>query len=185
MTYLDKQIQDLIQKTKRVLPDYFNSCLRQRLANGIGSTTDYTNVEDLENALMNARWCRWVDNNGVLSPGCNAVITTDIHGHHGMLDLAEFDPDDVCHFNDFKNTGFLSLCIKTDKRKYVGFTILISGPEEGLGEVMYTFHPGYPVPASTFKAGEVNEKTGKVYKDGDEITVAEAMKLGFKHVKAE
>lgn len=50
---------------------------------------------------------------------------------------------------------------------------------------MYTFHPGNPVPASTFKAGEPNEKTGKVYKDGDEITVAEAMELGFKHVKAE
>lgn len=185
MTYFDKQIQDLIQKTKKVLPDYFNSCLRQRLADGIGSTTDYTTVEDLENALMKAHWSPWVDRTGVLAPGCRAVITTDIPGHHGMLDLADFKQDDVCHFNDFKKTGYLSLCINTDMRKDVGFIILIIGPEDGLGEVMYTFHPGNPVPASTFKAGEPNEKTGKAYKDGDEITVAEAMKLGFKHVKAE
>lgn len=185
MTYFNKQIYDLIQKTKKVLPDYFKSCLQQRLATGIGSTTDYTTVEDLENALMTANWSPWIDTAGVLAPGCRAVITTDISGHHGMLDLADFNPDDVCHFNDFKKTGFLSLCINTDKRQDVGFTILISGPEEGLGEVVYTFHPGNPVPASTFKVGDVHEETGKAYKDGDEITVAEAMKLGFKHVKAE
>lgn len=185
MNYFNKQIYDLIQKTKNALPGYFNSCLKQRLSNGLGSTTDYTSVEDLEKALMNANWSPWIDSTGVLTPGCSAVITTDIHGHHGMLNLSDFSPDDACHFRDPKNTGFLSLCIKTDKRQDVDFTILIIGPEEGIGDVMYTFHPGNPVQASTFKSGETNEKTGKTYKDGDEITVAEAMNLGFKHVKAE
>lgn len=51
---------------------------------------------------------------------------------------------------------------------------------------MYTFHTGNPVPASTFKSGELNEEgQKKAYKDGDTITVGEAKELGFKHVKAE
>ena len=144
MNYFNKQIYDLIQKTKNALPGYFNSCLKQRLSNGLGSTTDYTSVEDLEKALMSANWSPWIDSTGVLTPGCSAVITTDIHGHHGMLNLSDFNPDDVCHFRDPKSTGFLSLCIKTDKRQDVDFTILIIGPEEGIGDVMYTFHPGNP-----------------------------------------
>ena len=103
-----------------------------------------------------------------------------------MLDINRFTDDTVCHFRDFKNTGFLSLCMKTGQRERVGYTILIVGPEDGIGDCMYTFHPGNPLPASTFKSGEVNEEgQKKLYKDGDTITVKEAKALGFKHVKAE
>lgn len=183
---VNEYVRNCIQKTKTKVPYYFGKCLQQRLKNGIGSTTDCKTVEEMEAKLMSADWSPWIDNEGVLSPCCKAFFTEDISGYHGMLDINQFPDDALCYFNDFKKTGFLSLCMKTDKRERVNFTILIIGPEEGIGECMYTFHPGNPVPASTFKSGELNEEgQKKAYKDGDTITVKEAKELGFKHVKAE
>ena len=179
-------VRNCIQKTKTKMPDYFEKCLQQRLKNGIGSTTDCETVEEMEAKLMSAKWYPWIDAEGVLSTRCKGFLTDDITGYHGMLDINQFPDDAVCYFNDFKKTGFLSLCMKTDQRERVDFTILITGPEGGIGDCMYTFHPGNPVPASTFKSGELNEEgQKKAYKDGDTITVGEAKELGFKHVKAE
>lgn len=183
---VNEYVRNCIQKTKTKMPYYFEKCLQQRLKNGIGSTTDCETVDEMEAELMSADWSPWIDNEGVLSPCCKAFFTEDISGYHGMLDINQFPDDALCYFNDFKKTGFLSLCMKTDKRERVNFTILIIGPEEGIGDCMYTFHPGNPVPASTFKSGELNEEgQKKAYKDGDTITVKEAKELGFKHVKAE
>lgn len=179
-------VRNCIQKTKTKMPDYFEKCLQQRLKNGIGSTTDCETVEEMEAKLMSAKWYPWIDAEGVLSTRCKGFLTDYITGYHGMLDINQFPDDAVCYFNDFKKTGFLSLCMKTDQRERVDFTILITGPEEGIGDCMYTFHPGNPVPASTFKSGELNEEgQKKAYQDGDTITVKEAKELGFKHVKAE
>ena len=183
---VNEYVRNCIQKTKTKMPDYFEKCLQQRLKNGIGSTTDYETVEEMEAKLMAANWSPWIDTKGVLSPCCKAFFTEDISGYHGMLDINQFPDDALCYFNDFKKTGFLSLCMKTDKRERVNFTILIIGPEEGIGDCMYTFHPGNPVPASTFKSGELNEEgQKKAYQDGDTISVKEAKEIGFKHIKAE
>lgn len=183
---VNEYVRTCIQKTKTKMSDYFEKCLQQRLKNGIGSTTDCETVEEMEAKLMSADWSPWIDNEGVLSPCCKAFFTEDISGYHGMLDINQFPDDALCYFNDFKKTGFLSLCMKTDKRERVNFTILIIGPEEGIGDCMYTFHPGNPVPASTFKSGELNEEgQKKAYQDGDTITVKEAKEIGFKHIKAE
>lgn len=183
---VNEYVRKCIQKTKTKIPDYFEKCLQQRLKHGIGSTTDCETVEEMEAKLMSAKWSPWFDTEGVLSTRCKAFVTEDICGNHGMLDINQFADDVECYFNDFKKTGFLSLCMKTDKRERVNFTVLITGPEEGIGDCMYTFHPGNPVPASTFKSGEINkEGQKKTYKDGDRITVKEAKELGFKHLKAE
>lgn len=183
---VNEYVRNCIQKTKMKMPDYFEKCLQQRLKNGIGSTTDCETVEEMEAKLMSAKWSPWIDNEGVLSTRCKAFLTEDICGNHGMLDINQFADDMECYFSDFKNTGFLSLCVKSDLRERVNYTILITGPEDGIGDCMYTFHPGNPVPASTFKSGEINkEGQKKTYKDGDRITVKEAKELGFKHLKAE
>lgn len=183
---VNEYVRNCIQKTKTKMPDYFEKCLQQRLKNGIGSTTDCETVEEMETKLMSAKWSPWIDTEGVLSNRCKAFLTEDISGNHGMLDINQFADDVECYFSDFKNTGFLSLCVKSDLRERVNYTILITGPEDGIGDCMYTFHPGNPVPASTFKSGEINkEGQKKTYKDGDTITVKEAKEIGFKHVKAE
>lgn len=182
---VDDFVRTCIKKTKDFDATYYEKCLKQRLKDGIGSTTDCETVEDMEKALMSAHWSVWTAPNNVISPGCVAFVTKDIPGYHGMLDINQIPDGTVCHFRDVKNTGFLSLCTKTDTKKRVNFTVLIAGPED-IGYIMYTFHPGEPVPASTFKSGELNESAQtEVYNDGDVITVKTAKELGFKLVKAE
>lgn len=180
---INTYVQNAIKELKNSEPDYYNKCLTQRLFNGIGSTTECDTIEEMEDALFDANWEPWDDINHVVSPDCKAFITHDIPGHYGMINLDQFNPTDIAHFRDPKNTGMLSLCVNTDKRTDVDYTVLITGNENGK-DVMYTFHPGDPVPASTFAAGST-ETGGSGYQDGDEITIADAIKLGFKRAKAE
>lgn len=116
---VNEYVRKCIQKKKTKMPDYFEKCLQQRLKNGIGSTTDCETVDEMEAKLMSAKWSPWIDTKGVLSPCCKAFFTEDIPGYHGMLDINQFPDDAVCYFNDFKKTGFLSLCMKTDQRERV------------------------------------------------------------------
>lgn len=118
---INKYVRSCIQNTKKAMLDYFKKCLQQRLKNGIGSTTECETVDEMENRLMTANWSPWIDIENVLSPGCKAFKTKDIPGYHGMLDINRFTDDTVCHFRDFKNTGFLSLCMKTDQRERVDY----------------------------------------------------------------
>lgn len=182
---ISNHVYECINRLKENMPKYYDSCLKQRLSNGIGSTTDYNTVEEMEKALLSADWEPWDDYFNVLAPGCSGFITKDITGHHGMISLTEFPPDAIAYFRDPKDTGYLSLCIPTDTRTDVDYTILITGSDEGIdGEVMFTFHPGEPEKPSTFKAGSEDEG-GKGYNKGDSITVAEALELGFRKAKAE
>lgn len=180
---INQYVYGCIQRTKEMLPDYFVKTLTQRLSSGLGSITEADTVEEMEGDLMDADWDPWEDKYNVLAPGCKAFITYDIPGKYGMINLDERDPNEECFFVDPKNTGMLSLAIATDDRTDVDYTILIIGPEEGK-EIMYTFHPGAPIPPSTFKAGTA-ESGGSGYEAGDKLTVADAMKLGFKRAKAE
>lgn len=180
---INSYVRTCIKNLKDLEPDYYAKCLEQRLMTGIGSTTECTTIQEMENDLMEANWEPWDDKNNVLSPGCKGFITYDIPGEYGMIDLDTLDPNTEVFFKDFKNTGMLSLCVDSNKRTPVDFTILIIGNENGK-DVMFTFHPGEPVPASTFAAGD-KESGGSGYMSGDKITVADAMKLGFKRAKAE
>lgn len=180
---INSYVYKCIQNLKELDPVYFKKCLEQRLVNGLGSTTEANTVEEMEGDLMDANWEPWEDKLSVLTPGCKAFITYDIPGHYGMINLEDRDPNEICFFADPKNTGMLSLCIATDDRTDVDYTVLIIGPE-GNKDVMFTFHPGEPIPASTFKSGD-SESGGSGYEPGDKITVADAMKLGFKRAKAE
>lgn len=180
---VNEYVYSCIQRLKEMMPDYFKKCLEQRLSNGIGSTTEADTVEEMEGDLMDANWEPWEDKYNVLSPGCKAFITYDIPGHYGMIDLTTRDPNEECFFVDPKNTGMLSLAIATTDRADVDYTILIVGQEDGK-DVMFTFHPGAPLPASTFKSGD-KESGGSGFEAGDKITVADAMRLGFRRAKAE
>jgi hypothetical protein len=182
---LSAKVRSIIQYTKKTLPGYFESCIKQRLADGLGSTTDFRSVDALENALLTASYVPFEDN-GALIPGCYAVKTYDIPGHLGIVPVDSLPDEAVLTLRDPKNTGFLSACTATQQRTDVDFTVLIIGKEDdGDNEVMYTFHPGAPVPPPSLKAGVPNEVTGKEYHDGDQITVAEAKSLGIMDVKAE
>lgn len=183
MTNSSITVSDFVRKCifncRRMLPDYYKACLTQRLADGKGSVTEFTDFSDLENALLDANWKIYTHPN--IAPDCTAYITKDICGFLGMIKLEDLPSNQICEFIDPKGTGTLSLATKTGRAHFVDFTVLIVGKENDV-DVMYTFHPGEPLKPSTLAADGSNEFGFKV---GDKITVEDAIAAGFKTVKAE
>jgi len=176
-----EHVRACILRTKEHDPEYFKKCLEQRLLFGKGSCYDYSDVRDLEWALMHAMWEPYYHEN--IAAGCHAFITHDQHlnGWVGMVSLEGLPEDMKCYLIDPKGTGKLSLSIKPfngDMMK-CAYTILITG-DDGYGECMFTFHPGEPLKPSTLSADGKNELGLKL---GDVLTVKQAIDLGFKHAK--
>jgi hypothetical protein len=169
-------------RTKEHDPEYFKKCLQQRLAMvGKGSFYPYIEPDALEDALMVAIWNMYDHPN--VAPGCHAFISYSqcLHGFIGVVPLEMVPSETKCYLIDVKDTGTLSLCIKTvkDSRWPVAYTVLITG-DDGYGECMFTFHPGDPLKPSTLSSDGSNEYG---LKDGDEISVEKAISIGFKHAK--
>lgn len=47
-------VHSAILNTKKNAPEYYKKCLEQRLSTGQGSTTEFDNIDKLEQSLLNA-----------------------------------------------------------------------------------------------------------------------------------
>lgn len=167
-----------ILNTKENSPDYFIACLKQRLADGQGSTTDFKTVEELEKALLAADWEKFEHPN--IAENCLGFITKSFGGYMGMIPLEYLSNQLICRLDDIKGIGKLSLTCYADSDRYpVDYNVLIIG-DDGFGPCMFTFHPGEPLKPSTLSSDGNNEFG---LKEGDTINVAQAKKFGFKYVK--
>lgn len=167
-----------ILNTKKNAPEYYKKCLEQRLSTGQGSTTEFDNIDKLEQCLLNANWEKYEHPN--IAENCSAYITTSFGGFVGMIPINKLSDQLICSLIDFKGTGKLSLTCFTDSDKYpVDYNVLIVG-DDGYGPCMFTFHPGEPLKPSTLSSDGNNEFG---LKEGDTITVAQAKQYGFKYVK--
>ena len=178
-----------VSNTKQNMPQYYHDVLEQRLyTNGAGSRTQYDTIESLDAALDGANWVDITDelDPAVKAPECVYLATTDITGWNGLLDIDSMDDSEMLEFIDTKNTGRLSIAATRNSSEYpqclplAKRTVAILGPEDGI-QILYTFHPGDPIPMSTFKVGE--HENGISYHPGMRITAKEAKELGFKHAK--
>lgn len=176
-----EHVRACITRTKEHDPEYFKKCLEQRLLSGKGSCYSYTDIKDLEWALMHAMWEPYYHEN--IAAGCHAFITHDQHlnGWIGVVPLKDLPDDMECYFIDPKGTGKLSLSVKPFDGDMVkcAYTVLITGAD-GYGECMFTFHPGEPLKPSTLSADGRNEYGVKL---GDHFSVKLARDIGFKHAK--
>ena len=167
-------VQRAIDTTKEYFGDYFQKTCAQRIYNGKGSVfTGITNIQDMENALRAAKWVAAEHKD--VAEGCKAFKTTDIPG--GNFGLAEIEslPDDVVIMaQDPKGTGMISMVACGEANRPVDETWLIIGEEEGK-EIVFTFHPGEPIPPSRTSVEQIH--------DGQILTKQEALALGFKTVK--
>lgn len=156
---------------------YTDKMFAQRLpGSGMGSVyPSFNSRAELEEAIRNANY--EPANHPAIAPGCKAYITYDIVGEYGMV-LIEDQPDNTMFvIADPKNTGKVSLVLdgfEQGTRFATNQTWLIIGPNEG-EDVVYTFHPGEPVPRATTSTEELPV--------GTVLTKSEALALGFNLAK--
>lgn len=105
------------------------------------------------------------------APGC---------GHLGVVRLAGRNVTETVIVDDVKATGEYSVCIKGNLGPLQNHVVAIL-TNEGTDAVpkwtLATVHPGDPIPPSVVKAAD-----GKV-KEGQVMTVAEAIMAGFQYAK--
>jgi hypothetical protein len=161
---------------------YAESTINQRLISGKGSVTYFSNTYDLLNTLKTAFWEPY--SHPSISKGCKGYVTYDIPGELGIVDISELPNDFLLSYDDSKNTGKASLCVKDIKRLRTGFTVLITGEEEGK-DVMFTFHPGEPITPSVVDSDLNYYYNNIVFSNlqGKTITVKDALKRGFEYAK--
>ena len=158
-------------------PGYAEKMFAQRLpASGMGSIYPFFNTRaELEEAIRTADY--EPAEHPAIAPGCKAYVTYDIVGEYGMV-LIEDQPDNAMFvIADPKNTGKVSLVLdgfEEGTRFATNQTWVIIGPNEG-EDVVYTFHPGEPVPRATTSTEELPV--------GTRLTKAEALALGFNLAK--
>ena len=167
-------IVNAIVNTKNLVPGYFEKTCEQRLSTGTGSIfEDIHIISEMEQALISAEWVE--AQHECVAPGCRAFKTTSIHsGFYGMVKVADQPDDTTFEIQDQKETGKVSLVVAGNHRIPAKETWIILGPEQGQ-EVVYTFHPGEPVPRATTSTEELPV--------GTKLTKAEALALGFNLAK--
>ena len=169
-----KTVRNAIYNIATMMPEYWEKTLAQRICSGTGSIfSGIDNITDMEQALVDAHW--EVAENPNVAPGCTAYVTKDIAGgQYGMVPVAAQPDNTIFIIEDQKNTGKVSLVMQGAGRIPAEETWIIVGPEQDK-DVVYTFHPGEPVPRATTSTEELPV--------GTKLTKSEALSLGFNLAK--
>jgi hypothetical protein len=139
-----RRIAEAIARTVEHVPGHFEMTLASRQPGGTGSVfRSRTSRKDLERA----EWLRY--DSPHVAPGCVSFVTYDLPGHLGVVPLADVPCGQRVRFEDPKGTGFPSVVttVRGPVGPSVGSTTIILGDRHGR-EVVYTFHPGDPIPPS-------------------------------------
>jgi hypothetical protein len=166
-------VKTAINTIKEKMPDYWNSTVNQRSMKSemvAGSRYDMS-PEEIENSLLNADWKPYSHPN-INAPAKGYVA--DIAGYIGIIPLSKLPKDKTVVLDDRKNTGKVSVVADGVLGEKVNFTVILIGPHQG-NDVVWTFHPGEPIMPSIVEAG--TDMNGK------EITVQEAIEMGFEYAK--
>ena len=168
-----ERVRNAIKNSKEMMPDYWNKTLNQRSSKSpmvAGSRYDMS-PDAIEKALLSVSWEPFNDE----SIGGGAVgFKSNLSGYMGMIDINKLNPNDMVKLDDRKGTGFFSIICKEKVGDPVDYTVILVGPEKDK-DVIWTFFPGSPTPMKNIQADPK--------RNGEEITVEEAKKMGFEFAK--
>lgn len=155
--------------------NYFDNTCRQRISSGTGSIySKISTVADMRQYLIVSPWEKAENPN--VAPGCTAYKTSNItSGQYGMVPVAEQPDNTIFTIEDQKGTGKVSLVMQGAGRIPAKETWLIVGLADNGEPVVFTFHPGEPVPRATTSTEELPV--------GTRLTKKEALALGFNLAK--
>ena len=155
--------------------NYLDNTFAQRLPGGKGSIYEGHTAETLKSALIAAKYTQ-KEHVDIKSP-CTGFVTYDIKGgEYGMIRIADQPEDSKFIIVDDKDTKKVSLMlVGAAGRIKTNETWVILGPAENGEEVLFTFHPGEPVPRATTST--------EVLPVGTKLTKQEALAKGFNLAK--
>lgn len=185
MLTISERVVAAIKATKLSHPAYWESCLLQRAGyatkSRLGSWYPMMSARAIEGALLNCEWFALIGHPDVAEPA-SAFVTSDLGGMVGVVRVTEAhlmkDGKSALWLDDQKGTGFLSLMTDIGEAHETERTVLIIGPDDAAGEMVWTFHPGPPAPKPTLA---VDASKGLVH--GKAVSVAKAQALGFAWAK--
>ena len=184
--------------------NYLDSTLRQRLGGIEGADSWFENMTEdelLEKLVSTDAELTEFTPEGAF-PGCT-YYKINIPGKNGIVDLDEL-PENSPLFLSITHAGTGRLSVSTTQKvpaKDERETTIILGDEEGVGEIMFTLHPGLPVAPSDLTIEGLEEQYPELKdiiegkssellaegKDRDEvvlqITREQAKSLGFDMAK--
>lgn len=167
-------VRNAIQNIKEKMSGYWSSTVEQRSAKSdkcAGSRYDMS-PEEIEETLLSIDWKPYSNQN--INPPAKGFITTQFGGHEGILELKKLPKNTNVRLDDFKKTGKVSAIVDGKLGDKKNFTVILVGPYQDMGDVVWTFHPGEPIAPSVIDAENM---------DGKVITAEEAVKMGFLYAK--
>lgn len=155
---------------------YWNDCLAQRAGaspDRLGSIYPDRTPEQVEEMLLGAEW----------TPYNHASIDAPVIGYRAEIPGLV----GVCHIDTIPPSTRLTLVsYRKDSDRLVpvarnllripvGFTVALVGPDEVVGDTIWSFFPGEPIRGCQLEAGP--------HSPGDTLSVAQARQLGLQFVK--
>lgn len=141
--------------------NYLDSSLRQRLGgiDGAGSWFENMTEEQLLDALISPdKELTEFTPEGAI-PGCT-YYKVDIPGKNGITSIADL-PDGSPLYLSISHAGTGRLSVSTTAKvsaKDESETTIILGQEEGIGEIMFTLHPGLPIAPSDLTIDQLKQE---------------------------
>ncbi|MBQ9279432.1 MAG: hypothetical protein IJ215_00035 [Clostridia bacterium] len=160
--------------------NYLDSTLRQRLGGieGAGSWFEDMTEEELLEAMVSPDTELTEFTPEAAMDGCT-YYKVPIKGKNGITNIEDL-PEDSPLYLSITHAGTGRLSVSTTAKvpaKDEEYTTIILGQEEGIGEIMFTMHPGLPVAPSNLTLDDLKEKNPE-FKDIIENKSAELLAEG-------
>lgn len=159
-------VMALLKTTQIPIKDtnYLDITLQSRL-NGIGAGSWYENMteEQLLEAITSAELTQFVPE--VAMEGCK-YYKANIPGKNGITNIEDL-PEESPLYLSITHAGTGRLSVSTTEKvpaKDETETTIILGYEKGVGEVMFTMHPGLPIPPSDLTIDKLKEENPELKK---------------------
>ena len=170
--------------------EYFSATVKQRsrMAQEQAGSSIPLSSRLLKDALYCADWMPY--HHPAIKDEARGFMTKDIGGTVGVVPLSSLDfaSGSGVVFDDTKDTGMVSLLAPTSvvyaNRQERDYTVIILGMDAKGKEIVYTFHPGDPVPPSTVSIEDLKAFGVEAYKLGcacDDVSAL--LTMGFHNAK--
>ncbi len=202
-----KRLLDALKRTIEIKfgdTNYLLSTLSQRVSGiSAGSWFEEMAEEDIIRAILDddKELSEFIPEEGAGIPICT-YYSVELPGKNGIRNLDDLPEDSPLYLTiAHAGTGKFDVCTSSQvEAKDEEKTTLILGPEDGIGEVLFTLHPGLPIKPSDLKFEDLiqnplyNELIEKKVKELEEqgrkdedivlqITKEQAKALGFDMAK--